>query len=60
MEKQNDVLKKMGRHLTKLEETRLKKTAYTEMKKGKVRMKEIRPIMKGTTNLRSLSQIPWP
>ena len=59
MEKQNDVLKKMGGHLTKLEETRLKKTAYMEMKKGKVRMKEIRPIMKGTNNVRSSPQRPW-
>ena len=46
----------MGRRLTRLEEARLKKTAYVEIhddKEGEVAMKETRPIMKGTSNLRS-------
>ena len=62
IEEQSDVLK-MGRRLTRLEEARLKKTAYVEIhddKEGEVAMKETRPIMKGTSNLRSSSWIPWP
>ena len=45
MEEQSDGLKKMGSHLTKLEEAKLKK-------KGKIGMKGTKQIMKGTSNLK--------
>ena len=52
MEEQREVLKKMAKmpHIWK----------FIMMMKGKVRMKEIRPNMKETSNLRSSQQTPWP
>ena len=63
MEEQREVLKKMRSHLTKLEKVKLKNATHMEIHnddEGEVRMKEIRPNMKETSNLRSSQRTPWP
>ena len=61
MEEQSDVLKKMGSHLTKLEEAKLKKPPRVDVldeEEGEVRMKGTKLIMKGSNNLRNSRQKP--
>ena len=56
IEKQRDALKKIGCHLSKLEESKLKKPLHVEIHdegEGKTGMKGIRLYMKGTKNLRN-------
>jgi len=62
IEEQGKALKKIEGRLSQLEESKLKKTMHIEyMKKKKERngMKETRPIMRETSNLRNLSWISW-
>ena len=56
IEEQRDALKKIGCHLSKLEESKLKKPLHVEIHDeggGKTGMKGIRLYMKGTKNLRN-------
>ena len=58
VEEQSDVLKRMGSRLIKQKKPNSKRPhmwRFMMMKMGKVGMKEIRPIIKGTSNLRSSS-----
>ena len=62
IEEQSDALKKIGCHLTKLEESKQKKPIHVETQMRmieKIGMKEIRPNMKGTSNLRNSLRISW-
>ena len=64
MEEQSDILKKMGSRLTKLEEAKLKKpnprVEVLDVEEVEDWDERDKTIIRGTNNLRSLLQRPWP
>ena len=59
LDEHGEALKRMGGHLTRLEESKLKKPPHVEIHDDEKEDEEWMWNMKGTSNLISLPQKPW-